>query len=747
MQYVSTEYKAAMKQTARNKSYMRISLGLINQEAQATAQVEEADFTYFSDTYTPLTTESVEKVYATLEQDFSRVDGSMYFLPREGSSRTLYTNGIVTEQLLGLADEASVMITFNTGDPLDIKGLTLTFGAAYPTLFRIDTDEVSQEYENSSAEFTTEDTFNNTTWMKITALQMVNGISRLRIYNIVFGIGIMIDDDKIVDSSLKSTLSPISEDLPTIDFSVTIENMDHYYNVDNEASAINYMETGQQAVGYYGYTLNDSSVEWVKGFTLWMQEWKADDTTATFGAVDVFTYMQDDYKRGVYHAEGISLYDLAIDVLTDAGKGEDEYWIDPYLKNVIVTNPLPVATHKECLQLIANAGRSILMQSRDGVIMIKSSFEPEISVSANQVAEYGSIEALLEDEATVEYAAYEQDFSRVNGAMYFMPRSANYLDVGYVSESISGADGTFEEDPVITLTMESAYTFYSLTLLFGSALPVSFVITTYNNGEQRDRFLSKAISAKTIVSYDFIDCDMITIDFTEAAPYNRIHLERVVFGEETDYELTYHELYSSPYGTKLEKVKEMRVTRTIYTNGTELKDLSTDDAVISPDSTEFEVEFSDPVHGLSVRLEEDDEEVDYGAEIAESGSYWCRVVINSPPSTEHTVNLTIQGYEYGVSTVTTAEKLHNAGTIETWENPLISTDEEAQDLLEWVGAYYKVENEYDLTYRGDPILDCNDLVYLESEYAPDLMIRLEEVGLSYNGALSGTLKARRRAEE
>lgn len=81
-----------------------------------------------------------------------------------------------------------------------------------------------------------------------------------------------------------------------------------------------------------------------------------------------------------------------------------------------------------------------------------------------------------------------------------MPRSGNYIQVGYVSASISGEDGTFEENPVITLTMESAYTFHNLTLLFGSIQPVEFVITTYNNGKKLKSFLSKSITEKTIVS-------------------------------------------------------------------------------------------------------------------------------------------------------------------------------------------------------------------------------------------------------
>jgi len=38
----------------------------------------------------------------------------------------------------------------------------------------------------------------------------------------------------------------------------------------------------------------------------------------------------------------------------------------------------------------------------------------------------------------------------------------------------------------------------------------------------------------------------------------------------------------------------------------------------------------------------------------------------------------------------------------------------------------------------------NDLAYLESQYAENLMIRLEEVETSYHGSISGTITARRK---
>lgn len=745
MQQVSAEYKKAMKQANRNKSYMQISLKLINQEAQNTAEVEKEGFTYFTDTVRPLSSETVDKVYATFERHFAKVDGSMYFLPRKSSGATFYNAGIVTEALCGNGTEPGVMIRFYTEDPLDIKGMTLEFGDTYPVKFSIETDEGLVEYENDGPQFKTEDTFNNTTFMRIMAIEMVNGMGRLRIHNILFGIGIIFDNQKIVSAEMKSCISPISESLPSIDFSVTVENMDRYYNVDNEDSAINYMETGQEMKVYYGYTLNDGKIEWIKGGTLFMQEWGADDKLAKFGAVDIFEYMQDEYKRGEYRPEGITLYDLAIDVLEDAGLELDQYWVDPYLKKVVTYNPMPMVKHKECLQLIANAGRSVVMQNRDGIIMLKSSFEPEKEVSANQVAEYGNVKCLLEEQPYSEYASFEKEYARVNGQQFFMPRSGKYIKVGYVSASISDAEGYFDENPVITLTMESAYTFYNLTLLFGSIQPVEFLITTFNNGEEKKRLKGKGLGEKTMIYHDFIDVDKITIEFTRAKPYNRVHLRRILFGSETDYEITYDDLKATPYGTKLEKVKELRVVRTIYTRGAELKDLTSDEVTLAAgQQEEYEIEFGNAVHDLSAVCLIQDEEEDFGVRIVESGSYWCRVQITKPPQADTKVVLTIRGYEYNISSAMETTKLNNAGSIQTWNNPLISSVEDAKNLTEWIGAYYKSGNKYELKYRGDPILDYNDLTYLESRYIDDLMVRLEEVGLSYSGALSGTLVARRK---
>lgn len=49
-----------------------------------------------------------------------------------------------------------------------------------------------------------------------------------------------------------------------------------------------------------------------------------------------------------------------------------------------------------------------------------------------------------------------------------------------------------------------------------------------------------------------------------------MNLKQVTFGDSTDYELSYgEELTKTPKGTQLSKVRELQVTRTIYSSGIE----------------------------------------------------------------------------------------------------------------------------------------------------------------------------------
>ena len=145
MQIASKEYKQSMKSPNRNRGYIKVSIGVVNSDAQrnASADYDRNSFMKYSDLTKPFDGYSVSKIYATSEQDFSKLDGSRYFVPQDG--QPYFNNGLVTSELLG-----SIYIAFNGLYGLDIKGLTIDFGDCYPVDFTIENESNKRFYEGNN---------------------------------------------------------------------------------------------------------------------------------------------------------------------------------------------------------------------------------------------------------------------------------------------------------------------------------------------------------------------------------------------------------------------------------------------------------------------------------------------------------------------------------------------------------------------------------------------------------------------
>jgi hypothetical protein len=64
-------------------------------------------------------------------------------------------------------------------------------------------------------------------------------------------------------------------------------------------------------------------------------------------------------------------------------------------------------------------------------------------------------------------------------------------------------------------------------------------------------------------------------------------------------------------------------------------------------------------------------------------------------------------------------------------------------LNEWLGAYYDDELTYDVSWRGDPRLEVADLIDMETTYVDNVLARVVQNSISYNGAFSGSYQARK----
>lgn len=734
---VSQSYKDSMKSELRNHSYMRVSLGLINQEAQASAVVEnQSQYTAYSDLETIFDKNDIGLVYATLEQDFFKMDGSMTFMPRDASE--YQKNGLITSELF----QENMLIKFSFGYGIsDIRGLSIQFGDNYPTLFSVITSDGTEvEFENDTGFFETETVFENTDSITLKIKSMHISNQRVRIYYIKFGLGLQYDNDWIMSTESSSTLSAINEDLPEINFSVNLRNDDQRFNVDNPSSEINFLETGQKVSVQYGYELDNGTIEWMQLHTLLVSEWSADDSQAKISAVDRFKYMSESYYKGKYYEDGISLYDLAVDVLEDAGLESTEYYIESFLKNIIVNNPIPNVTHKEALQIIANAGRCILSIDRYGRVRIHNDFVPEHTTTSNGTTYYSDVSNIDDNKAKKAFATLENNFFKMNGTMFFVPRTG-IADTGYVSAQISGEDCTFSQNPIITRELEAKYQCYGIKIQFNGAVPAEFVIRTYSDDALVDTFtVNSGISEMYETDHHFEDFDKMEIEFIKTQiPYNRIHIDYIQFGDETDYSIEYDDLYSTPTGTQLELVKNVKNARTIYSKSSTQEELASDN-VVYDGSTVFYY-FSDACYGYDASIV--DPVGNQSVSVKSSGAYFVELEFSNVQKNLE-IEFSVTGYKYNISTSYYTVAVNNRGTDQEWSNPLISDYDHCKDVAEWLADYYAAGVEYELDYRGEPAIDCGDVIFQENKYNSELKTIVEEFQLSFNGGISGALRTRRR---
>lgn len=736
MYQTSQEYKESMKRPVRNQSYMKIQLGLINQEAQKTAGLSDTNkYNDFSDAESIFNQHTVKR-YATYENNFWKANGISFFLPEKKSDYR--KDGITSTNLFG--ESFRVKFVFGCGKS-DIKGLTIKFGRNYPTKFTIVTDNATSfEYENTEELFKSDDVFENTESIELVITEMNVPNTRVRIDYIIFGLGLEYDDEWISEASSNTTLSAINEDLPESEFKVTLCNDNQLFNVDNPSSDINFLESGQKVNVMMGYMLDDGNIEWIKMHSLYVSEWSADDSSATITAVDILKYLDEKYYKGIYYEDGISLYDLAVLVLTDAGLNEDEYYIDSYMKKVSVHNPLPNVTHKEALQIIANAGRCIMDYDRNGKIRIRVAFKPTYDTTSNGETYFSNAPTIDNLNEKNQYATCEQNFWKADGKKLFVPTD-HHQDTGYISASISDENGKFDANPMLTRTLEAKYKAYGIMINFSGNLPKKIVIRTYADDVLNNTLtITSGIEQATEINYDFPEYNRLEIEFPETEPNSRIHIDYLSLGAETSYSLEYDDLYSTPVGTQLEKIKNVKVSRSLYSKSATKEDLTSETITYSGENQIYYL--NDPCYGYSVAIS--NAESGQSAKIVSSGAYYVEVAFSGVKTGEN-IEVTITGYKYNVATSYYSQPVHNRGTEKEWKNPLISFDDHCQEVAKWLADYFASGIEYELDYRGEPAIDCGDVIGQENKYDPDLKTIIEQSQITFkSGVLGGGLRTRRK---
>lgn len=699
MYRTSEEYKAERKKFYQNDSFMYVFLGLINRRAQDAASIgsQLADFAQ-TDIFE---TSKFEAYYATAEENFANAD--TYFFPDEPRYYNTLNQGAVVKDILG-------SITFNFSQTIDrFGGLTIDFGDVYPTEFTVTNGSETYTFQNDTAgRYVAIGNFFNSDYITITPISMVGGRQRMRIHSIMFGIGFQFTNKELISTKRVNEIDHLSRELPKRTFEFTINNYDQMWTMDNPNSYARVLEEQQIVQVDYGRELDSGEIYKIPSLDLALNSWSSTHETATFKAVGYLDYSTTTYYGGKLGET--TLYDLAENVLADMG--EEDYFLDPLLRKVVTRNPLPIEQHKSCLQMIANAGRCVLYEDADGTITLKSAIIPSYEVTAANYESYSNIPYLTNGETVYNFATAERDYATAD--TYFFEEVATEK-TGVVSY-LTGKELT------VTIQFEAVWTFVGLTLNFGIVYPPSVTIAEYKDGSLSETHDYDVDKTNFYTHHEFFEVDKIVITF-HADEGQRVHLNSVLVGAVTDYEITEHDMMQFPTAVQTERVKSVNVKYYEFAEGG--KAVS---ATANAEVGDNLVTFTKPCYGYAVE----------NCTITDSGAYY--VVFNS--SSAQKVKITATEYEKIESTYSI--QLRQTGQDLTLENDLIADLDTAKKVCEWFAEFYAGEVDYTINYRGEPALESGDRIFLENRFVNDnlILVTSEELSTSTGMSMSNTVKAR-----
>ena len=680
MQQVSEAYKNEQKQPLREKSYVWVYLGIVDRYAQKNAEFDDST-PVTSWSKVPTGNETVEGVYATYEQNFFRADGSMRF-PPEG----------VWAMYQGAASEGiGGSIKFKFGAACDISGISLKFyDDALPTKFTISNGTVSNTYTYSSLRLDDagrckcEGAYENSTYITISpydSSSLKGGNQRLRIQQILFGIGFFFSNNDLLSTSFTNTVSHLSDQLPSKSFSFTIDNTNKKFSADDPHSFVHFLQEQQEVDFDYGRELPNGNIETIKGGKLYLKTWATDDQKATFNAVGYLDFMDTSYYKGHYYhgywANQYTLYEYAQEVFDDAGI--TNYSIDNSLYDFFINTPLPVEKHKNLLQLIANAARCIFFEDRDGTLTIAPAYEGTVENATDYTLEYSDMLTKPKAETTE----------------FVKNVICNYYET-YHEEDISQLS-TFDAK-----TGENSYQFSEPVIVDDVCYP----------------------ERPTTISGIVMDIDWIEDDDTFQFWMEYGYYDYVWEGHSHE-----EELFDSDF--KCGKTYTLKI---IDNNGNVVKTETNANHISYKNNTGSELQ--------NYKVYAEFSWYESASNIDSSAAYFVK--FNASFRANETNKMLFMGRRILYNESAVEDNIKSIGVDKTCRNILINSKSWAESNRNWMKDYYDDDVVYTVDYRGEPALDCDDVFYMESDSVSKNFVRMIESTINTSqGMQKSTLKARR----
>jgi hypothetical protein len=319
--------------------------------------------------------------YATLENDRITLAGNFTLVPDNS-----YENAGWWSETLSLIDNTytiNPIITLTMTSPRSIIGFVINWDAvnnecAESFIIRaFDNSNVLintiTETTNTNSTYITETPINNYKKIEIEIVKWSKPYRRARISEVDFGILYIYskENGELIELSIEEEIDILAvKDSPnTIKFS--IDNVDKKYDILNPDGAFLSLQKNQEIEAWIGAGVG-SGIEYVKMGKFYLQEWETNQNSleAKFTGMDILEVLNNrTYYKGLQSS--ITLYNLAVSVLEDAGLNAENYILDNILTTITVSNALKVDSYKKALQTIAIAANCVYYVNRDNKIVIE----------------------------------------------------------------------------------------------------------------------------------------------------------------------------------------------------------------------------------------------------------------------------------------------------------------------------------------------------------------------------------------
>lgn len=743
MKSVSNAYKASMKAMLRNRSYVRITFGNVDTTAATDGEWESNGAASISEFETVDYAYQYGDTYVSLELNRWALDGKSLLVPTGKDVQDGFISSLMSDAEGNFTTPPVITREFSLKHIF--PGLTLTFDTRqqeWPLEVTADFYLNGAVVDTQTVSITSVQTTISTTATEVDKVTITFDrclpYRRPRLENVLYGLNVQFVNKDIVSTQQKHDVDPLSRRLPTETMQFTILDYEHKYDPDNPAGIYAYVDKNSPIEIQFGYELPDGSVEWIKpdNYVLNAKP-SAQNNQATFNGTGLIGSLTGTFYKSKLGSK--SLYDMAQEVLLDAGltlteQGENPWEIDNALKDMFTTAALPIDTHMNCLQLIAHAACCRLYTDDDNIIHIRPFGVTVIGIYNGVWADNGHVWFsewdTIDKGNTAEntYATFELNRWTLGGDSQIILPDSNAGQRGYISEAMTGADGSFTNPPVFTKTFDVPHDLPVLAIRFDTVLnefPGAVQVKYYHDDTLLDTQTAAIDSVEVYVSSNLaIECTKIEVTMIGNLPYRRGRVTKVYY-RETDFTLDFTSIgENSQKISKIDELKSVSVARYSYTASNDASTLFEGTTT----ETELHVEFSGLAQDVQISVS--------GGTLVSSNIYAraADLVLSSGTKT-----VTITGKTLTENSVVVSYPVAQSGEIDKEENPLITNDTMCQALADHVKSYLQMRNTYEASYRGNPEMEVGDIIGLQTLYTDemDALILVDEI--TFDGSLSGKM--------